>query len=162
MTVKGTKELVKRERPGFLSPLYDFERWFEEAWKRPFSMFSPSLWPELKVAERYEISPSVDIYEEGGNFIVKADLPGIKKKDLKIDLTENVLTITGEKKREEKIERESYYRYERSHGSFCRRFELPHELETDKIKAHFEDGVLEVKIPMTEKAEKMHKKISIE
>ena len=113
MTVKGTKEVVKRERPGFLSPLYDFERWFEEAWRRPFSLLGPSLWPDLKVAERYEISPSVDIYEEGNEFVLKADLPGITKKDLSIDLTEYVLTITGEKKREEKIEREDYYRFGR-------------------------------------------------
>ncbi len=93
---------------------------------------------------------------------MKADIPGIKKKDLSIDLSENILTISGEKKKEEKVERADYYRYERSLGSFFRRFELPGDLETDKINAHFEDGVLEVRIPKTKEAAKKHKKISIE
>lgn len=162
MATKGLKELVKRERPGYVSPFYDIERWFEEAWKKPFSMLGPSFWPELRRDVRYEISPSVDIFEEGNEIVMKADLPGIKKDDIKIDLTENLLTISGEKKKKEKLEREGYYRFERSYGSFCRRFELPGDLDTEKIKAHFEDGVLEVRIPMTKEAEKKHKKIPIE
>ncbi len=162
MAGKGLKELVKRERSKPLFPIYDIEHWFEEAWKKPFSLFGPSIWPDLRVAERYEISPSVDIFEEGNEVIMKADIPGMKKDDLKIDLTENVLTISGEKKKKEKIEREDYFRYERSFGSFYRRFELPGDLDTEKIKAHFEDGVLEVRIPMTKEAEKKHKKISID
>jgi HSP20 family protein len=159
MTAKGLKDLVKRERS---SPLYDIEHWFEEAWKKPFSLLSPSVWPELRLAERYEIAPSVDIFEEGNEVIMKADLPGIRKEDIKIDMNENIMTITGEKKRKEKIEKEGFYRYERSFGSFCRRFELPSDLDTEKIKAHFEDGVLEVRVPKTKEAEKKHKKVSIE
>jgi HSP20 family protein len=159
MTAKGLKELVKRERP---RPFYEIEQWFEDMWKRPFSMFSPSLWPDLRLLEKHGISPSVDIFEEGNEVILKADLPGIKKQDIKIDLAENVLTITGEKERKEKIEREDYFRTERSFGKFCRRFELPGDLDTDMIKAHYEDGILEVRIPKTKEAERKHKKISIE
>jgi HSP20 family protein len=160
MTAKGLKELVKRERPTHLPPLYDIERWFEEEWKKPFSLFGPSIWPDLREVERYEISPHVDIFEEGNEIVMKADLPGVKKEDIKIDLSENILTITGEKKRKEKFEREDYFRYERAFGSFIRRFELPHDLDVEMIKAHFEDGVLEVRIPMKE-VEKKHKKIVI-
>ena len=162
MTAKGLKELVKRERPRHLPPLYDIEHWFEEAWKKPFSLFGPSMWPDMRVAEPYEISPNVDIFEEGNEIVLHADLPGIKKDDLKIDLAENILTLSGEKKKKEKFEKEDYYRVERSYGSFCRRFELPGELDVEKIKAHFEDGVLEVRIPMMKEAEKIHKKISID
>jgi HSP20 family protein len=161
MTAMSLKELVKRERPKTLLP-YGIEQWFEEMWKRPFSMLSPTFFPDMRVAERYEFTPIVDIFEEENEVVLKADLPGIKKEDIKIDLTENVLTITGEKKKKEKIEREDYYRFERSFGSFCRRFELPGELDTEKIKAHHEDGVLEVRIPMTKEAEKKHRKIAIE
>jgi HSP20 family protein len=91
---------------------------------------------------------------------MNADLPGLKKEDIKIDLSENILTITGEKKRKEKFEREDYYRYERAFGSFIRRFELPHDMDVEKIKAHFEDGVLELRIPIKE-AKMKHKKIVI-
>ncbi len=162
MTAKGLKELVKRERPRHLTSFYDIEQRLEELWKKPFSLFGPSIWPDLHITKMYEISPNVDIYEEGNEVVMKADLPGIKKEDIKIDLTENILTISGEKRKKEKLEREDYYRYERSFGAFCRRFELPGDLDTEKIKAHHEDGVLEVRISMTKEAEKKHRKISIE
>jgi HSP20 family protein len=162
MTARNLKEIARRERPGHLSPFHEFEQWFEDAWKKPFSLLSPSFWPDLRIAQRYEISPSVDIYEEGNEVVFKTDLPGIRKEDLKIDLSEKFLTISGEKKRKEQFEREDYLRYERSFGCFCRRFELPGNLNTEKIKAHFEDGVLEVRIPMTKEAGKKHKKIPIE
>jgi HSP20 family protein len=161
MAVRGLKELVKRERPREVTPLYDLEQWFEDAWKRPFSMLSPFRWTDLRT-DMYEISPTVDIYEEGNEMVMKADLPGIKKEDIKVELTENVLTISGEKRKEEKTETESYFRHERVFGSFYRRFELPGDLDTEKIKAHYEDGILELKIPMLKESERKHKKISID
>lgn len=160
MATRGLKELIRRDKPTAMTPLYDIERWFEEAWKKPFSMFGPSIWPDLRAPERYEIAPTVDIYEEGNELVMHADLPGMKKDDIKIDLSENILTLSGEKKRTEKLEKEDYYRYERSFGSFVRRFELPGDLDVDKINAHFEDGVLELRIPIKEAAKK-HKKIAI-
>lgn len=162
MTAKVLRDMVKRERTGPFSPFYDIEQWFEEAWKKPFSLLSPSMLPGLRTAERFEVAPSVDIFEEGNDVVMKADIPGITKEDLKIDLADNVLTLSGEKKKEEKVERDEYYRYERSFGSFCRRFELPADLDTGKIKAQFKDGVLEVRIPKTKAVEKKHKKITIE
>ncbi|MEE9523745.1 MAG: Hsp20/alpha crystallin family protein [Thermodesulfovibrionales bacterium] len=162
MPVKKSRELVKRGNSSPITPFSDLEHWFEDIWKRPFSMLRPPFWPDMKVAETYEISPSIDIYEEGNELIIKGDLPGIRKQDIKVDLTENVLTISGEKKKEEKVEREDYYRYERSFGSFCRRFEMPVDIDMDKVKAHFEDGVLEVRIPKTREGEKKHKKIAID
>lgn len=156
MTVK--KDIVKRETSRLVTPFEEMERWFEDMWRRPFPL---RRWPEMKVTEGFELSPSVDIFEEGNELILKADLPGIKKEDLDVNLTEHILTISGEKKKEEKVEREDYYRYERSHGSFCRRFQVPEGVDADKIEAHFESGVLEVRMPKTEEMKKKTKKISI-
>lgn len=161
MTAKDKKELVKTEKSGYLSPFEEMEKWFEEAWRRPFSVMSSRLWPEMKGLEGGSLSPSVDIYAEGNELILKADLPGINKEDLEVNLTENLLTISGEKKKEEKVERENYYRFERSHGSFLRRFEIPHDIDTEKITAHFKDGVLEIRLPKTEEAKSKEKKISV-
>jgi HSP20 family protein len=163
MKTNETKGLVKAERPGFLSPLGDVERWLEEAWRRPFSLLrGPSLWPRIGMTEMGELSTSVDVYEEGDDIVVKADLPGMSKKDIEIDLTDDTLTITGEKKKEEKLEEKNYYRYERSYGSFTRRVPLPVEVQTDKAKAHFENGVLEIRIPKSEEAKKKEKKVPID
>ncbi len=160
--MKGTKELVKTERPrGWLSPINEMERWFEEAWTRPFSLFRSPFYTG-RTAELEEISPSIDMYTEGNEVVVKADLPGVSKKDIKIDVEGNMLTISGERKHEEKVEREHYYSFERSYGRFFRTFDLPSDLDTNKVKAHYEDGVLEVRIPKSAEAVKKSKTISID
>ena len=120
----------------------------------------PSIFGDHRVTDSYEISPSVDLFEEGNEFVMNVDLPGIKKNDITIDLSENILTLSGEKKRKEKFVKEDYCRCERSFGKFMRRFELPNNLDVEKIKAHFEDGILEVRIPI-KASEKKHKKIAI-
>ncbi|HET6515596.1 MAG TPA: Hsp20/alpha crystallin family protein [Thermodesulfovibrionales bacterium] len=163
--MKGTKELIKTEKPLALSPFEELERmerWFEDLWSRPFSLFRAPAWPGSRTAELEQISPSVDIYDEGNELVVKADVPGVKKEDLDLNVHENYLTILGHKRKEEKVEREDYYRFERSYGSFTRRFELPEGMDTEKIKAHFENGVLEVRIPRSEETAKKSKKITIE
>lgn len=164
MAVKGLKDLVKRERERTfpLTPLYDVEQWFEDMWKRPFSMFSPILSDVDLRSELYGITPNVDIYEEGSEVVLRADLPGMKKDDIKIDISEHVLTISGERTKTEKVEKKDFYRHERTFGSFYRRFELPMDLDTEKIKAHYEHGVLELRIPRLKEAEKKHVKISID
>jgi HSP20 family protein len=161
MAIKGTRELVKAERPGYLAPFEEMEKWFEEAWRRPFSMLRSSMWPKTELAEFETALPYVDIYEDGNELVMKADLPGMKKEDVDINITDNVLTVSGETKKEEKVEKGNYFRYERTHGSFFRRFELPYGIDTEKIKAHLEDGVLEIRLPRTHEAETKTKKISI-
>jgi HSP20 family protein len=162
MAVKGLKELVKRERePVFpVTPFRDIEHWFEDMWKRPFSLLTPSFDVDLR-SELYGITPTVDIYEEGNELVFKADLPGMKKEDIKIDLTENMLTISGEKVKTDKIDKGDYYRHERTYGSFYRRFELPSDVNTEKVTAHYDNGILELRIPLLKEAEKKHKKIAI-
>jgi HSP20 family protein len=109
-----------------------------------------------------EVSPSVDVFEEGDEVVVKAELPGISKEDIDVKVTDDVVTISGEKKKEEKVEKKNYYRIERSYGSFTRSFRLPTEVQAEKASAKFKEGVLEIRIPKTEEAKKKEKKVSIE
>ncbi len=157
---RGSTELIKTERPRYLSPFEQMEKWFEEAWHRPFSLLTRA-WPEKEIEEFESTMPSCDIYEEGNDFVLKADMPGMERKDIDINITDSVLTISGERHKEEKVEKGSYYRYERSHGSFFRRFELPSDVDTEKVKAHLENGVLEIRLPKTDEAWSRAKKISI-
>jgi HSP20 family protein len=162
MAKQEPKELLKHEPSRAISPFETMERWFEEAFRRPFSLLGPSWLPRLRATEMEEAIPSVDIFEEGDNVVVKAELPGIKKEDVDVSMTDNVISISGEKKKEEKVERKNYYREERSYGSFTRSFRLPMEVQTDKAKAQFKEGILEIRIPKTEEAKKRERKVSIE
>ena len=165
MAVKGWKDLVKREREKTfpVTPLYGIEKLFEEMWNRPFSLLGPSILSDADLrSELYAMTPNVDIFEEGNEVVLKTDLPGMKKEDIKVDITENMLTISGERTKTEKIEKGNYFRNERTFGAFERRFELPGDLDTEKVTAHYEHGVLELRIPMLKEAEKKHVKISIE
>jgi HSP20 family protein len=88
-------------------------------------------------------------------------MPGIKKEDLHLDLARNVLTLSGEKKMEKTVEKGGLYRAERSYGRFSRRFELPSGVDTEKMTASLKEGVLEIRLPKTEKAKTEARKISI-
>ena len=93
-----------------------------------------------------DIVPSIDMFEEKNEVVIKVELPGMKKEDIDISLTDNTITLSGEKKKEEKIEKINYYRMERSQGSFKRSFHLPAKVKSDKAKASFKDGVLEIQL----------------
>jgi HSP20 family protein len=92
-------------------------------------------------------APEIDVFQRGSDLVVRADLPGLKKDDIKVDVTEDSLTIQGERKSEIEEEREGVYRSERSYGSFSRVIPLPEGTITDQAKASFENGVLEVTMP---------------
>ncbi len=162
MAKKKSKEIVKAEPVRVLSPLEEMERRFEDFLRRPLSSVGPSWWPGSRISELEEITPSVDIFEEGNNVVVKAELPGMRKEDLDVKLTEESITISGEKRKEEKVEKKDYYRLERSYGSFSRSYRLPAEVQTNKAKAKFKDGILEIRVPVTAAAKKRAKKILIE
>jgi HSP20 family protein len=95
-------------------------------------------------------NPNVDLYEKDDNFVIKAELPGMDKKDIKIDLNDRILTLSGERSYDNEVKEENYYRRERSHGKFHRAFTLPADVDSDKIKAEFKDGLLKVVIPKPE------------
>ena len=99
-----------------------------------------------------EWTPLVDITEDEKEYIVKAELPEVKKEDVKVTVEEGVLTISGERKFEKEEKGKKYHRIERSYGSFLRSFSLPDAADGAKINAEFKDGVLRVHLPKTEKA----------
>lgn len=105
--------------------------------------------------------PAVDITEDDKNIYLKADLPGMTQKDIKVSIEDGVLTISGERKSErEEKKGGKFYRLERVYGQFCRSFTLPDHIEPTKITAEYKDGVLTLTIPKTE--EKKSKAIEIE
>ena len=98
-------------------------------------------------------TPAVDIHEEPGQFIVRADLPGVKPADIEITAEKGVLALRGTRNFEQKNDDGHYSRVERVSGKFVRSFTLPENVQTDAIKAQFKDGVLELTIPKAAKAE---------
>jgi HSP20 family protein len=97
-------------------------------------------------------APTVDIYDDDHEFVVKADLPGLEIKDIDLHIQENILTLKGERHMEKEVEKDRYHRIERSYGSFQRSFTLPNIVDPEKVKARFKDGVLEIRIPKLERA----------
>jgi HSP20 family protein len=104
-------------------------------------------------------APAVDIYEKNGNIVLKAELPGVEAKDVDVRVENNVLTLKGERRFEEEVQKEDYQRVERAYGTFSRSFTLPSVVDTEKIKAEFKDGVLRMTLPKKEEAKP--KQISI-
>ncbi|MEW8508683.1 MAG: Hsp20/alpha crystallin family protein [Candidatus Thiodiazotropha sp.] len=97
-----------------------------------------------------EWAPAVDIKEEDTRYVIRADIPGVKPEDIEVTMEHGVLTIRGERRFEEKEERDNFKRIERSHGVFYRRFSLPDNTNADAVEANGKDGVIEVIIPKTE------------
>jgi len=91
--------------------------------------------------------PLTDISEDNDNFYLKADLPGIKKEDVKISYTDGAISISGERSQEKETKEKKFYRIERSYGKYYRSFNVPTEIKEDKIKAEFKDGQLTITIP---------------
>jgi HSP20 family protein len=94
--------------------------------------------------------PAMDLVETGEDFVLRADLPGVSENDVNIELEDNVLTISGQRKAEHEERKEGYYRVERASGSFSRSLTLPDGVDPDRVRASFDKGVLEVHIPKPE------------
>lgn len=95
-------------------------------------------------------APSMDVQQSNGNLVVSAELPGLKKEDVKVDVTDDTLTIQGERRHEHKEDHEGYHLSERNYGRFYRAIPLPEGAKTDQVKAELKDGVLKVSIPAAE------------
>lgn len=92
-------------------------------------------------------APDVDVFQKNNELTIRADLPGLKREEVSVDIADDTVTIHGERKRESEEEREGYYRSERSYGSFSRVIPLPEGAITEQAKATFRDGVLEITMP---------------
>jgi HSP20 family protein len=97
-------------------------------------------------------SPAVDIFETEGEIVVKAELPGMDRKDITLNLENNVLTLRGERRFEKETKDENYHRIERSYGTFSRAFSIPASVDEEKIRADYKDGVLKIALPKKEQA----------
>lgn len=163
MAEKSVKEKSKLHPLRTRSPFEEMERlWVDEFLREPLPWLVSSGWPRFISPDRNAVTPSVDIFDEDDDLVIKADLPGIRKEEIDTTIAGHIVTLSGEKKQDEEVEKKNYYRKERSYGSFTRSFHLPVEVQADKAKAKFENGVLEIRIPKTEEAKKKEKKIPIE
>lgn len=125
-------------------------------------LFDDDFLPAVWLKEESGIAgwkPVVDVYDDGDTMVIKAELPGVDKKDISVDVKDGVLTLTGERSYENEVKEESYYRRERAYGKFHRSFSLPAGHDPEKIKADFNDGLLKIEIPKPE--DKKPKKISV-
>jgi HSP20 family protein len=156
----STEKPERRQYPRgrWLTPFEEMERemdrWFGgrgHGWMRPFQAGFPS-WADLQAP--FEGMPSVDVIDREAEVVVRAELPGVDKKDLEISLSDDSLTIKGSTKTEQEEEKGDYYRREVSSGSFSRTLRLPSEVDGEKASSSFKDGILELKLPKREKSKR--------
>jgi HSP20 family protein len=139
--VMAMAELVKWEPFRELISLREaMDRLLEESFVRPFGLLGPS---------RFE-SFALDMYETENDLVVKASLPGVKPEDIDVSVSGDLLTIKAEVKEEKEVKEENYFRRERRFGTFCRSVTLPIEVDIDKAKAEYENGVLTLTFPKAE------------
>ena len=165
---KAMRKETEREKEGAIvpiRPMLAMPHWmerFEDMLEQRFAPFAPLFpafrWPEELAAMRV---PPVDVYEEGDELVVKAELPGMTKEEITVTMTGEVLTLAGKKEKEEKVEKKGYHRVERTEGAFTRAVKLPVEVELEKATAKFKDGVLEVRAPKTAAAKAKSRKIEV-
>ena len=132
------------------------------AYALPYSIIDISNFPTEWLKEESGLrnwAPTVDVYENEKKIVIKAEIPGVDKKDIHVDLKDGILSITGERSYENEVKEENYHRKERAFGKFNRSFALPEGLDPEKIDADYKDGLLRVEIPKPE--EKKPKKIAV-
>jgi HSP20 family protein len=147
------KEAANASWPALQHPIVEMERAFD----RFFGHGRPSLkrWGDFSALDNFFEAqgvrmPSLDVVDRDNEVLVRAEIPGIEKKDINVTLTDNVLTIKGESKKEEKEEKGDYYRHEISSSSFARSVTVPTSVDVAKAAANLKDGVLEIKLPKAE------------
>ncbi|MGZ5092146.1 MAG: Hsp20/alpha crystallin family protein [Burkholderiales bacterium] len=150
------------EKPAarMISPFEDFERFFDQI--APRGWLRAMRWPRAFAPELGEMpifAPSVDVIDRDDEVVVKAEVPGVKKEDIHISLTGNLMTIKGETKHEQKEEKGDYYRCEIARGAFSRMVTLPADVDDTRAKAELHDGMLEITLPKMEQAKKRDVKI---
>ena len=155
------KQGLQQVRPALpLNPFEEMERLFEgfypRGWLRPFRR----EWPAMSGMEAFGgKTPSVDLIDRDAEIVIKAELPGVDKKDLDISVTKNSVSIKGTTSHEEKEEKGDYYRSEISRGEYTRTLALPAEIDEEKVTAKFNNGILELKLPKLKQSKRKTVKV---
>ncbi len=150
------KGVAKTSWPA-IHPIADMERAFDRFFGRSW----PSLWHRNDISlldNMFELEgqrlPSLDVIDRDVDILVRAEIPGIEKKDLKVSLTDNLLTIKGQSNSEKKEEKGDYHRHEISRSSFARSVTLPSAVDASKTAANLKDGILEITLPKVESSKR--------
>lgn len=160
---KSVKAKTRAKDKAEPNPLAEIEKSFQELERRLEEAFSdgwrfPSRWelPEWsKFAKLRNVMPKVDIIDRDNDILVRADLPGVKRENLDVTLTDNTVSIKGKTSEEKKEEKGDYFRSETMKGSFSRTMYLPSDVDGNRAESSFKDGVLEVVIPKLDKARRI-------
>ena len=161
----GNKTPVASSSPGttFEHLRREIDRMFDDIgpslWRFPFGRSLLGI--EVPHPAKWQIAPATDVVEKDTEYEISAELPGMDEKDIEIRLSNNTLTIKGEKSEEKEERDKDYYLSERRYGSFHRVFQLPEGVDEDKIEASFSKGVLKLTLPKTSEAQKTDKKIAV-
>ena len=140
---RGYRAMMNRDP---WSELFDLQTSINQLFDRSFGQSSQTS------AALNTWTPAVDVYEDENAFLIKIDLPELSKEDVKVNLNENVLSLTGERRFEHEDKRDGYHRVERRYGQFYRSFTLPPNVNSEAINAEFRDGVLRLTLPKREEA----------
>jgi len=158
------KGLARSQPAGYSSPFSmmrrlsdDMERIFEDTWR---THKFPGLFRSLDLAAT-RWTPDIEVFDRKGEFVVRADLPGMTKDNVQVEVTEGNLVIQGERKEEKEQKDKGYYACERTYGAFYRAVPLPEGVKADEAKATFKDGVLEVTMPAGKTPEKHGRQLEI-
>jgi HSP20 family protein len=144
---------------------WDPFRELEELQHRYGNIFGRS--PIKKEGEKREAltvadwAPLVDIVEDDKEYLIKAEIPGMNKEDIKVGIQDDVLTISGERRYEKEEKDKKFHRIERAHGSFARSFTIPEDSDGEKISAEFKDGILNVRLPKTARVKPKHVEVKV-
>lgn len=159
---ESTGKALQKQRAAQLNPFEEMDRWFEEAfphgWLPPMLRRHWPAWPELEAPFGGRM-PKVDVIDRPHEIVVRAELPGVNKEDLEVSLSERTLTIRASSQHETKDDKEHYHRRELSRGEFLRSIPLPCEVNGDKVKSSFQNGVLELTLPKVESAKRKSIKV---
>jgi len=139
------------------------EKWFDEFFDEPHF---PANWMRIPAIRRIqpieEFSPVIDMFDNKDEIVVKAEVPGMKKEDVHVSITEDSISIKGEMKKEEEVKEDDYYYSERSFGSLSRTLNLPSKIKSNKVVAKFENGLLEIHMPKVDDSKPKEVKINLQ
>jgi len=163
---------IEKTSPSTLQPWRPFEslrrevdRLFDDfsggMWRSPFGRSFFDIEPFRRAETAFGAVPAVDVTQTDKGYEITAELPGMEEKDVEVKLSNGILTIKGEKRDDKEEKQKGYYMRERSFGSFERSFQVPEDVDTNKVSASFKKGVLTIMLPKSAEVQKAEKKIEI-